>query len=104
MAERVHELKTEAIYWDAVERGEKLFEVRINDRFFQAGDIVELLRLDENPSGYRIYTNAYGYSEADPHNAKRLRFRAGPILQGGRFGIEPGFCVFSLLSATERAE
>lgn len=42
---KVHELKTWPTYWDAVERGEKLFEVRENDRFFQAGDVVELIRL-----------------------------------------------------------
>lgn len=93
-----HELKTASPYWDAIERGEKLFEVRKNDRFFQQGDTVVLLRLHEKHEGpYRIYTNAYGYAEADPDNAKRLTFRVGPILQGGQFGIEPGYCVFSLL-------
>lgn len=99
-----HELKTVALYWDAVARGEKLFEVRKNDRFYQAGDTVTLLRLNETPDGpWKIYTNAYGYAEADPDNAKRMTFRIGPILQGGQFGIEPGFCVFSLMPVNDPA-
>lgn len=42
-----HWLKTVGIYWDAVERGDKLFEVRLNDRFFQANDTVRLVRLND---------------------------------------------------------
>jgi hypothetical protein len=95
---QTHELKTEAVLWDAVARGEKRFEVRRNDRFFQAGDRVDLLRLHEKADGpYRIFTNAHGYPESDAKLARRLVFRIGPILQGGQFGIEPGYCIFSLL-------
>lgn len=39
-----HELKTNAVYWDMVARGEKLFELRFNDRCFQKGDILKLCR------------------------------------------------------------
>lgn len=102
----VHELKTIAVYWDAVERGEKLFEVRRNDRFFQQGDIVRLIRVDEHGKV------EYGATESDEEDvlaitatgelrrdwARRiLTRRSGPVLQGGQFGIEAGFCVFSLL-------
>lgn len=90
MGERIHELKTWPTYWDAVQRGDKLFEVRKNDRFFQAGDIVELIRLTrDSPSAH----------PSIPVEAHTLRFRVGPVLQGGQFGIEPGYCVFSLLPA-----
>lgn len=96
--QRVHELKTEAILWDAVARGDKLFEVRRNDRFFQAGEVVVLLRLCENPGVMgRVFTGADGGTVSSPIEAKRLVFRIGPILQGGQFGIEPGYCIFSLL-------
>jgi hypothetical protein len=91
MSERVHELKTWPTYWDAVERGEKTFEVRRNDRFFQAGDIVELVRMDRDAPG-ACYDDSVQQCEK-----RKLRFRIGPILQGGQFGIESGFCVFSLL-------
>jgi|CXWL01.1.fsa_nt_gi hypothetical protein len=41
-----HELKTLPQYWDAVQRGEKTFEVRRDDRGFQKGDVLELVRHD----------------------------------------------------------
>lgn len=43
-----HILLTVADYWDAVARGAKTFEVRINDRGFQAGDILHLRRADRD--------------------------------------------------------
>lgn len=39
-----HSLKTTASCWDAIERGEKTFEVRRDDRGFQKGDVL-LLRM-----------------------------------------------------------
>lgn len=78
-----HILKTIGTVWDAVERGEKRFEVRRNDRFFQSGDIVVLRRLRDD--GFGI-----------DWNAGDLRFRVGWMLQGGQFGLAPGYCVFQL--------
>ena len=98
MSERVHKLKTWPTYWDAVARGEKLFEVRENDRFFQAGDTVELIRLSEDRSGAGYDLDFGASCIGEP---RRLRFRIGAILQGGQFGIEPRFCVFSLLPLEE---
>ena len=98
----VHELKTAPIYFDAIARGDKLFEVRKNDRFFQCGDIVELIRLHEESNYYTPYTEKGGWKTGDKSKAQRLKFRIGPILQGGQFGIEPGYCVFSLLPITEQ--
>lgn len=89
MAEKVHVLKTIATAWDAVASGQKKFEVRKNDRFFQRGDIVRLRKLDEDnwhyatPPGQR-----FGTIDQD--------FRIGWMLQGGQFGIEAGFVVFQL--------
>lgn len=84
MSARVHRLKTWPTYYDAIERGEKTFEVRRNDRGFQTGDTVELYRTYEDAPGSLV-------SSSTP-----LRFRIGWILQGGQFGIEAAFCVFSL--------
>ena len=39
-----HKLKCWPVYFDAIERGEKNFEVRRDDRGFQKGDIIELQR------------------------------------------------------------
>lgn len=41
-----HELKTERKHFQATIRGEKLFEVRYNDRGFQKGDLVTLKEID----------------------------------------------------------
>jgi DNA-directed RNA polymerase subunit RPC12/RpoP len=38
----VHDLKIEPKYWLAVYKGEKTFEIRLNDRPFKVGDIVHL--------------------------------------------------------------
>lgn len=84
-----HRLKTVGVYWDAVASGEKTFEVRRNDRAFQKGDIVILQRTDEK--GY--YDPAPG---GGMFSTRDLRRRIGWTLQGGQFGIAPGYIVFSL--------
>jgi hypothetical protein len=76
-----HELKTWSIYFDAVARGDKTFEVRRDDRGFQKGDILVLRRFD---SRYFCFTG------------ERLRKRISYILTGGQFGIEPGYVVMGL--------
>lgn len=99
----IHELKTREIYWDAVKAGKKLFEVRKNDRFYQAGDIVVLLKWspDSTPAGYITKSGAM---TGLAHMAAGLSFTVGPVLQGGQFGIEPGYCVFSLLPANTQQQ
>jgi hypothetical protein len=84
-----HELKTWARYWEAVADGRKTFEVRKNDRAFQTGDILILYKTDE--LGRYIY-------ESREIGAERfkLRKRITYLLQGGQFGIEPGYCVLGL--------
>ena len=84
-----HILKTLATAWDAVNAGEKRFEVRKNDRFFQRGDIVVLRKLHQD--GFHYATGATSrFSTLD------LKFKIGWTLQGGQFGIEPGYVVFQL--------
>lgn len=85
----MHTLKTIATCWDAIQRGEKSFEVRRNDRFFQRGDVVRLRRINENGN----YTPG---PAGDRFSTQDLDFRIGWILQGGQFGIEPGYIVFQL--------
>lgn len=82
-----HVLKTLDCYWDAVECGAKKFEVRKNDRGFQPGDTVVLQRWHTHP----ITKNYRKDSAVEP-----LKFKIGWMLQGGQFGIECGYCVFSL--------
>jgi len=70
---QTHELKCWPTYFDAVARGEKTFEVRKNDRFFQQGDTVVLKRLSENEfgAGYCILAKPLTLVSGPTHSAKR---------------------------------
>lgn len=81
MPKQRHKLKTETAYYQAVDRGEKLFEVRKNDRDFKVGD---LLYLQETVNG--VYTG------------RELTMVVTYILPGGQFGIEEGYCVMQIKS------
>ena len=48
MGTKKHELKIMPEYFEAIERGEKNFEVRFNDRNFAKGDILLLREHDGN--------------------------------------------------------
>lgn len=48
MAIRVHELKIAKEYADSVYSGDKTFEVRLNDRGYQKGDVVRFMPLGKN--------------------------------------------------------
>lgn len=85
-----HTLKTTFEAWEAVNSGKKRFEVRRNDRLFQTGDMVVLRQLEQGGGGYANDPEGGRFSTRD------LTFRIGWILQGGQFGIEPGYCVFQL--------
>ncbi|MEZ2410588.1 DUF3850 domain-containing protein [Bosea sp. RCC_152_1] len=78
----VHELKTWPVYFDAVARGEKTFEVRRDDRGFQKGDIVRLRRWN---------TEWQGYDKTPP-----IECEIAWILTGGQHGVEPGYVVLAL--------
>lgn len=80
-----HKLKTLSPYWDAVERGDKTFEVRRDDRGFQKGDVLVLMKFD----GRHYVMDGYGIS-ANPFT---IRVEITYVLTGGQFGIEPGYVV-----------
>lgn len=84
-----HVLKTLPTCWDAIESGEKRFEARKDDRFYQRGDTVVLRRFDPKDG----YTNAPGGGR---FSTRDLAFTIGWMLRGEEFGIKPGFVVFQL--------
>jgi len=86
---REHTLKTLARYWEAIADGTKTFEVRLNDRAFQTGDLLILEKMDNDG---RFYVTEPGKS----FTAKSIRKRITYLLQGGQFGIEPRYCVLGL--------
>lgn len=85
-----HKLKCWPQYFDAIERGDKPFDVRRDDRGFQKGDVIVLQRFSPEMG----YTRNPGTRETAV-----LRRRITYILTGGQFGIEPGYVVLGL--ATE---
>lgn len=91
-----HVLKTLPVYFDAIKRGEKNFEVRRDDRGFQRGDTLVLQRL--NDSGY--FTHLV---ELDVHGKARheMRKRISYILTGGQLGVQAGYVVMALADETE---
>lgn len=86
-----HTLKTWPVYYDAIERGEKNFEVRRDDRGFQKGDVLILQRTGTDD--WNRHQVDYG---ADFKVRHQLRKTITYVLTGGQFGIEPGFVVLGL--------
>ncbi len=83
-----HRLKTLSPYWDAINRGEKNFEVRRDDRGFQKGDILLLEKYDG------AYYVKEGHSLSSP--IATIRAEVTYVLTGGQLGIEPGYVVMGL--------
>lgn len=82
----IHLLKTWPAFWEAIERGDKTFEVRKDDRAFQTGDTLMLEYFD--PSRPPDQWQGFARSPIE----RRVTF----VLSGGQFGIEPGFVVMGL--------
>jgi len=74
-------LKTWPEYFRMILTGEKNFEVRKNDHDFKVGDVLVLKEWDPAARGYTGY---------------EVEREVTYILQGGQFGIDPGFCIMSL--------
>lgn len=79
-----HELKTLPGYRDSIRCGAKTFEVRKDDRGYNSGDELHLIRHNGT------------CSVAASDGKCILRARIGYILVGGQFGIEPGYVVMAL--------
>lgn len=89
-----HYLKTWPAFWEAVDRGDKTFEVRKNDRAFQTGDTLMLEYFDpaSPPDQWPI-----------ANHRQPIERRVTFVLPGGEFGIEPGYVVMGL-AEVERAD
>lgn len=79
-----HLLKTHDVHWDAVESGEKTFEIRRDDIGFQKGDIVILRRMVEKPTG--------GWRDTGKEITRTISYLS-PV---GYWGIKPGYVVLGL--------
>ncbi|MHC5307558.1 DUF3850 domain-containing protein [Bartonella sp. LJL80] len=80
---KTHELKTLPCYFDAVMDGRKNFEVRLNDRAFQTGDLVKLLKMNDDGTCYDTFKSS---------TTRRITY----LLQGGQYGIKARYCILGL--------
>lgn len=79
MSRKHHELKCESKYYQLVESGEKDFELRLNDRNYQVGDMVTLLEsFDGKLSG----------RELEPKEIKYI------LKDCPEYGLKEGYCIF----------
>ena len=76
-----HELKIYVPFADAILEGRKTFELRMNDRGFQAGDTVTFTAVES--SGVRTF-----------HKIERLTYEITYVLNG--YGLENGFVAFGI--------
>ena len=88
---KIHKLKLSIEFCDAVFNSEKTFEVRLNDRGFQTGDIIKFVPVDKNKS-------------VIPHKIANTEYKITYILNG--WGIENGYVVLAIkeLPFTEWSE
>ena len=78
MRKKLHVIKCKTDYFQARERGKKLFEVRKNDRDYRIGDDVCLLEI---AGGGRT--------------GRQINFTITYIMYGGIFGIDKDYCIFN---------
>lgn len=80
-----HELKIEQAYFNAVRNGIKTFEIRNNDRGFQAGDTVLLKETQPVP--------------AFPYTGRELLATIGYVIG---YAQKENYVVFSLLNVKDK--
>lgn len=77
-----HNLKTWPAYFAAIDRGEKTFEVRINDRGFARGDRLVLVEYD---------------LDADDVTGRQMYCEVTYLLDDPDFGVRPGYVVMAIV-------
>jgi hypothetical protein len=80
---KTHDLKCWPIFFEAIKRGDKRFEIRLNDREYQVGDLLRLHFWDEDRQEY-------------DHMEGVLEHRVTYIMYGPKFGIAKDWCIMSL--------
>ena len=76
----IHKLKIEPQYLENLLNGRKKSEVRLNDRDYQLGDLLEFTE---------VFVNKHGWTDTRKHN-----FRVTHIHSG--LGLQPDYVVLSV--------
>ena len=92
-----HIIKCAPAYFDAIERGDKTFEVRRDDRGYQKGDTLILQRTKQDSPWEVEWDSFFDPPLGERRRArKELRCTVAWVLTGGQFGIEGGYVVMSI--------
>lgn len=86
-----HVLNTLPHYYDAVASGAKTFEIRRNDRGFQTGDVIELVRMRNETD-----RNAKSFDRSRIRKRITYMFAGDPALGLDLGGIRGGYVVLGL--------
>jgi len=81
-----HTLKTWPAPFAAVLDGSKTHEVRVNDRDYQVGDVLEL----------REWEPGDWFFDDDGYTDRRIRVVVTHLTPGGAFGLPDDLCVMSI--------
>lgn len=95
-----HRIKCDSAYWHKVRDGYKPFEVRRNDRGYQAGDELHLVAIGPRPDGSGDYCNCtqQDCSRRSPVLSATVSYvYAGDPRFGGHGGIQTGWVVLGLV-------
>ena len=91
----IHELKIRKQWADAKFAGEKPFEIRVNDRGFQKGDVVRYKVIDpKTGEPYRVPAAEVTFGGDNLHPLERCDFIITYVIEG-KDGLERGYCVFA---------
>lgn len=85
----VHELKIDAKAFDASTRGDKLFEIRFNDRNFEVGDELWLRETLHTEDEMKINEMPLIYT------GRELTVKVNYILSGPIYGLAEGWVIMS---------
>jgi hypothetical protein len=87
VCETMHELKTWPFYFEKVLRGEKMYELRRNDRNFAVSNFL-LLR--------------EWHQEGKEYTGRALLMRVTDVLSAvPEFGLKQGYCILSMVRVAE---
>lgn len=95
---RVHDLRTAEPYFGMIESGSKPFEIRLNDRAFQCGDVLRLFRPREHADGSVCRSVECFQCPAPPDHLLRsvVCVFTGDVRFPDKGGLRSGYCVLGL--------
>lgn len=94
----VHDLKCNPDSYTRIANGQKRAEVRLNDRDYQAGDLLLLRELyDEDFFGADIWENNHRERiQETGFTGETMLARVTDVFPGGQYGIDPGYVLLSI--------